>query len=191
MRELSRQFMHMFFGILFAYLVFQNVLFWWHIGVLLLISLALMFYIKYTGQHIPGLSHLIKYMGRAEEIPGFGAVMFLLGVTIATGLFPREIAAASIIIMGVGDSISHMGGRFLGKTKSFLSKRKKLEGFFIGFITSFLAALFMVSNTLALTGAFFAMIVEHMDITDFVDDNILIPLTAGIAMTVLQAVIIL
>ncbi len=187
-KELMRKSMHLFSGIIFSALIYFKIALWWHFSILLLVGSFLMFYIHKTKTKIPLIINLTDNMGREKELPGLGAMTFLAGVTIATLLFTKEIAAASILILAVGDSVSPIIGRHFGKTKTIFSKKKLIEGFVIGVILSIFAAAQIVGYMLAISGSIIALFAEFWDETDFIDDNILIPLVAGTVMTLIMLI---
>jgi dolichol kinase len=100
-------------------------------------------------------------------------------------LFRKDIALASASIMVVGDSISHLIGRYIGKIKIPLAKEKKLEGTMVAIVCASLAALLFVNFRIAFLAAFAAMIIEAylpLKLTRYFDDNLIIPLVAGLTM---------
>lgn len=184
-KEIMRKSLHLWFGALFTVLVYFGFLDWRHFLAVSTAGIILVYYMKKTGRKVAGISLLIDFMGREKEYPGIGAVTFVIGIFLATFLFSKEIAASSILILAVGDSVSPIVGTHFGKTKTWLSQHKKLEGFIAGVIMSFLAAAPIVGYNQAFFGSLFAMLAEIADITGFIDDNILMPLVAGIVMSVL------
>ena len=185
-KELLRKSLHLFTGVTFSLLILFGFLKWWHFLALFVFSLPILFYIHNTNKKVPVISYFIDKMGRQDEFPGKGALTFVIGVFIAFLIFPKNIAAASIMILAVGDAISPLIGKHFGKTKTIFSKRKMIEGFIVGVSFSFLAATLIVGAKLAFFASLIALFAEFWDETDFIDDNILIPLVAGLVMTVIN-----
>lgn len=185
-KELLRKMLHLASGIAFSLLILFDLLIGWHIMALLVFSLPILFYIHNTGKKVPLISYLIIKMGRQDEFPGKGAFTFVIGSFLVFLIFPKDVAAASILILAVGDAISPLIGKHFGKTKTIFSKRKMIEGFIVGVAFSFLAATLVVGAKSAFFASLIALFAEFWDETDFIDDNILIPLVAGLVMTVIN-----
>jgi len=101
-----------------------------------------------------------------------------IGVILALLLFPTKIAYASIIIVAVGDPIAAYIGERFGHIH--IRGKKTLEGSITGFLASFLLASLISSTVVAAVGASGAMLLELLDIPD---DNITMPVGAGVLMT--------
>jgi len=125
-------------------------------------------------------------------LPGRGFLFSILGTLLALQLFEYDIALASIIILTFADPTSYLVGKYLGKTRHFLDKRKNIEGNIAGFIISSVFALFFVSPVLAIAGALAAMLFEALIIEIQkieLDDNLIIPLAAGTTMFLIRTFI--
>ena len=102
-------------------------------------------------------------------------------------LFSKEIALAAIMVLAFGDSISHLAGRYLGRTRNLFNgkSRKLLEGTVAGVFAGFLGALVFVPALEAFLGSLVAMVVEALEFEmngKSIDDNLLVPLVAGTVM---------
>lgn len=184
-REISRKIFHVSVGTIFTALIYFEIAKWWHFLILLVIGIFLSIYIKLSNKEIFPFTFLIKHFGRKNEYPGVGALTFIGGTFIASLLFEKNIAAASVIILAVGDAVSPIIGMKFGKTKTILSKTKLFEGFIAGSILAFFAAWPIIGNyKIAALAVVISMLAEFWDGTDFFDDNILIPLVAGTVMTI-------
>jgi dolichol kinase len=89
---------------------------------------------------------------------------------------------ASIMVLALGDSVSHLFGLHFGKTKHPLSKTKFLEGTIAGFVAGFIGALVFARWLEAFLASLAAMLIEAVEIkigTQQVDDNLIVPLIAG------------
>lgn len=126
--------------------------------------------------------------GVIEVSPARGALMFLVGSTLTMLLFSFNIAivAASIAVLALGDSISTLAGKKLGKHRIPYNKEKSIEGSLFGFLGAFTGALVIVPLPLAFAGAFAGMLVESLP--NKVDDNLTIPIAAAVAMTALPLI---
>jgi phosphoserine phosphatase len=81
-----------------------------------------------------------------------------------------------------GDSAASLFGGLISTSLPF-NKGKTWEGSLAGFIFAFLAGSFFVSPWLALAGAAIAMTIEVLPLP--VNDNVLIPVITGAALTLL------
>ena len=143
----------------------------------------------------PIIYWFLERLERKDELkrfPGKGAITFLVGALIANMFFRKDVAAASLMILALGDPVSHIIGIYYGKTKTVFGKRKFLEGTFFGILTGFVGAIFFVSPIEALIASILAMSVEAMEIKigliDF-DDNMIIPVVSGVAIMIIRNVL--
>lgn len=125
-----------------------------------------------------------------NSIPGRGALTYLAGMVIALILFQKDIALASILIMVVGDAVSPIVGMHFAKTKHIINQKKLVEGTIAGVFFAFLAALFFVSYLEAFLAAITAMFIETIEFKyfkrSFFDDNIIMPITAGLVIYLIR-----
>ena len=140
------------------------------------------------GVRFPVISKIVdltERVGVIEEFPGKGALNFFFGSLLVLLLFGSNIniAAAAIMILALGDSFATLVGRRFGRHKIFYSREKSVEGSIGGFVPAFLGALIFVSPQVALVGALAGMAVESLPAK--IDDNTIIPLTAGLIMFLL------
>lgn len=110
-----------------------------------------------------------------------GATYLFISTIICIAVFPRNIAFLSLSFLAIGDTFAAIVGIIFGKRK-LLGTKKSLEGSIACFISSFIFALFYINPAIAFLGAFSATIAEFSRIP--VDDNIKIPLLAGVVMSV-------
>lgn len=116
-----------------------------------------------------------------KKFPGKGPILFMLGSIFVIYFFPLKIALASMLMLSVGDALSHIFGKLLSKkTYKYL---KSVEGTLVGIVFSFLGALFFVDVALALWGSVIAMGLEGFDFG--LDDNLYIPIIAAVVMSLI------
>jgi len=160
--------------------------------ILLLIIFGLSLSYFSRSVNIPMVSWLLKKFERQNEIkkfPGRGLIFYLVGVYISLLLFPKDIALASVLVLALGDSVSHLFGLHYGKIKNPLSKTKFLEGTAAGLLAGFIGALVFLPWHEAFLASFAAMVIEAIEIklgTEQVDDNLLIPVVAGAAVFIIR-----
>lgn len=191
--EVKRQLFHMFMGVAIVILIRLNLLDLKRIGILLFIGFILS--ILCRKYKIYGISWFLKHLERENNIrtfPGKGALFYLMGVFFALLLFREDVALASIMIMAFGDSVATLFGmQQEGRLKHPFSSRKYLEGSLVGGIAGFFGAMLFVSPIYAFVSSMIAMIIEGIDIKlgfTHVDDNLVIPVAAGLIITVLELI---
>ncbi len=181
--EWDRQLFHLFLGIAIVALLKLGFI----DKEIILIAIIIGFILSYLSKkiRIPLVYDLLEIFEREEELkkfPGKGTIFYFIGVYIALLLFSKEIAMASIMILALGDSVSHLYGLHYGKIKHPLSKTKFLEGTIAGFIAGFIGALIFLPWLESLLASLAAMAVEAIEIkigAEQVDDNLIVPVVAG------------
>lgn len=191
--EIKRQFVHSL-GIFLIFLLFlgrEMASLLTFLGIVLLIFFAEyrrcelklkdIFKLKIVEKLEEHSENFIKGHERPEELPLNGAITFLIGSFFAFVLFPSYIAAASIAVLALGDSISTLIGKYYGKNKIPYNKNKSIEGSLAFFLISLMALLFFINP---LNSFFVAIIATFVESLPKLDDNITIPIAVGIAMLV-------
>jgi len=182
-KEIKRQLFHLVFGMIIALLVYYGIFNKITMGIVLVLS-AILCYIS-RNVKIPGVYWFLDKFEREKDLiknPGRGAFFYLLGSYVVVLLFSKDIAIASIVILALGDSVSHLVGRF-GNIPHPFTDRKFLEGLLAGIVVSFIGAVIVLGRGLeAILGSTFAMLFESLDIRikEYkIDDNLFIPVVAG------------
>jgi len=132
-----------------------------------------------TIKRIPLASWVMDKFEREEfrnTFPGKGPIFFMLGSIVVVYLFPLHIALAAMVILSVGDALSHIFGKLLSKRT--YKEIKSVEGTLIGFIASFFGVLIFVNFGAALIGTALTMLFENMKLG--IEDNFFIPIVAAI-----------
>ncbi len=190
--ELRRQLFHALLGIVLVLLLYYSVFTATHLFVILVIGIILAIISK--KYRIPVIAQFLDIFERDNiktDLPGKGAIYFFVGALLAIKLFPKDIALASIMILALGDSISHIVGKSFGKTQLWINKHndKLFEGTIAGIILGFFGAYGFVGPVLAFSGAALAMTTELVEMKlgkTIIDNNILIPLVSGTTMLILR-----
>jgi HAD superfamily phosphoserine phosphatase-like hydrolase len=108
-------------------------------------------------------------------------VFFALGIIFSLILFPTPTNYVLVAILTLGDGFATVFGKTLGRTVLPLNKGKTVEGSVFGFIFAFSGALLFVNNPIkALIGSAIGILVELLPLP--IDDNLTIPLVAGLAL---------
>jgi dolichol kinase len=139
---------------------------------------------RLEGREIPLVSLITRHAASQSELYGFAAapLYFAFGIVATLLLFPSHAGSAAIAMFCFGDSAASLFGGLISTSLPF-NKGKTWEGSLAGFIFAFLAGSFFVSPWLALVGAAIAMTIEVLPLP--VNDNVLIPVITGAALTAL------
>ena len=161
MNESLRQVVHLLFGLGIAafILLFDRDL---SLSVLML-ALFVGFILSDAvsrGYTIPVVSAVIANLERRDAAPGRGALFFALGALFCLVFFPKEIAFIGLVVLSLLDSVTTLAGVRFGRTRIY--NHKSLEGTLAGVAVTAVAELVIP-----------------------VDDNLVIPVVACLALTVL------
>jgi dolichol kinase len=189
--EIKRQIFHIYLGLMLMLLIHRNILNSFYI--LLIILFGAIISLISTKVNIPVISWFLDNFERQEyrkKFPGKGTIFFFIGVYIVLRLFQKDIALASIMILTLGDSISHLIGKYFGKTKTKLSRKKLLEGTIAGIIMGFIGAILFVPYLEAFIASSIAMLFEAAEIKylKIIDDNITVPVVAAIVIFLIRLI---
>ena len=192
-KELKRQIFHIALGIALVILIKCDIL-----GVK---GLAVVFFCGFIlsmlsrKYYIPVISWFLKHFARNRNFsafPGKGALFFILGAFFALLLFSEDVALASIMIVALGDSVATLFGiQYQGRRKHPFSSHKYLEAALLGGLAGFFGAMLFVNPVYAFIASMIAMIIEGIDIKigfTQVDDNLVIPVVAGLVLTLLKLI---
>lgn len=179
--EFRRQVFHLLLGlVIVTLLLFGIITKEFLILVLIIGGIFSLISMKYN---VPVISWLLKIFDRENvKFPGEGAFYYILGCTLALHVFSFNIALASIMILALGDSFSHILGKQYGQKRFGV---KTLIGTSVGMFFGFFGALVFVSFSMAFFGAAISMLIEAIELRVkgyLLDDNILIPLVSGLVM---------
>ena len=187
-KELFRQIVHIIVGLATVGLVYFELFRPLTVFLLIIVGVCLSFISRYI--EIPGISAFLNVFERDEvryKFPGKGVIFFFTGVLLSLQLFERDIALAAIMVLTLGDSISHIVGARIGEMKNIFNPQgnKLLEGTLIGSMTGFVGALLFVPIPEAFLGSLGAMMAEVVEIElnqNQLDDNLVVPIVAGTIM---------
>ena len=189
--EWNRQLFHIFLGIAIVALLLYDFIDK-KIILIIIITGVILSYLSKTIR-VPIIYDLLQKFERKEDIERFsgkGIIFYFIGAYAALLLFPKDIAMASIMVLALGDSVSHLYGLHYGKIKHPFSKTKFIEGTIAGIIFGFIGAFVFLPWWEARLASFAAMIVEAVEIkigAQQVDDNLIVPFVAGVAVWVVRA----
>ncbi len=187
-QETARQIMHIIVGLATVALIYWEILS--PLAIFLLIIVGSLLSILSKRMWLPFFSFFLKHFEREDirkRFPGKGLIFFFVGVLLVVQLFEKDIALAAIMVLTIGDSISHLIGEKYGVIKNIFNghSKKLLEGTLAGALTGFVGALIFVPVPVAFLGSAAAMIAEviKIDLNEkTLDDNLIVPLIAGTVM---------
>ncbi len=188
--ELRRQVMHMFTGLAIAFLLYLELIGATFLGVCLIGGGVLILLSR--KRDLPVLRHFLDFFERhsmRRKWPGKGSFCLVLGCFLSVVLFRHDIAIAAIIVMSIGDSVTNIIGRYFGEINIPWNREKQFEGPLMGGLLAFLGAMLVVPWWPALAGSVAAMAVETWDFKVGgvrIDDNLIVPLVAGVVMGVVS-----
>ena len=184
--EIRRQLFHILLGIFLVVMISLDII---NKRVLLVVLILGIFISLISKKYkIPVISWFLERFDRRNSfLPGYGSISFFVGSVLVLYLFEENIALASILIMSLGDGFATLIGKH-GKIRTKLSKKKTLEGTFAGIVVSVIGASFFVAFHEAMIASIISMFVELKDfkLKNLLDDNILIPLIAGVVIFLLR-----
>ncbi|MDD5416652.1 MAG: SEC59/DGK1/VTE5 family protein [Candidatus Aenigmarchaeota archaeon] len=105
-----------------------------------------------------------------------GVVSYILGILLATILFPINITAACIAVLAGGDAFSTLIGKLYGRHHLPINNKKSWEGSIAFFTMTFFILMFFDPSKawyIALGATFVEMLPK-------LDDNVTIPLAVGL-----------
>ena len=184
--EIERHIFHIAFGTALAILYFYDIM--RPVYFIILTVIAAFSFWLYKRIKIPGLHQFMIRLEREENLkkhPGIGALYYMLGSTIATLIYPKEIALASIMVLAWGDGVAGLMGSHKKKPT------KEWKSTITAIITASITAQFFVPRTPAIISSVITMLLERFEFRKWkLDDNLVVPLTAGLIMILLQNSII-
>ncbi len=184
--------MHILVGLVIVILYYYDILS--PLAVFLAIIVGVLASVLSKRVKLPVFSFFLKHFEREEvkkTFPGKGMIYYFVGALLVMKLFDKDIALAAIMVLALGDSVSHIVGERFGQIQNIFNWKghKLLEGTLAGILAGFLGAMLFVSPAKALVGSFAAMVAEVVEIDlnkNTLDDNLIVPLAAGTAIFLLK-----
>ncbi len=166
------------------------------------VALAVVIFVGYAISNLhrkqiemPFLTRLIEEAEREKdrEFPGRGAIRFFTGSLLTLLVFRGfpDVVASGIIVLALGDSASTIGGLSFGRNKIPYNPQKSIEGSLSGVAAAALGLLIFApyAVVIAIAASFAGMVVESLPTR--IDDNVSVPLAAGITVWILSGAIVI
>ena len=153
------------------------------------------------GIRLPFWTQQLERVRRPTELFSWASIGFLLTVIVLVWITPMPVALAAAGMLAFGDGFSSLVGRSMGRHAIPWNPRKTWEGSIAGFVAGIAGALVLVSwlgnetgveyprlelGIVFLIGAGAAMLAESLP---RYEDNVTVPLAAGVAMWVVWIVL--
>jgi len=186
--EIRRQILHVLYGFTLLFLHYNGILDnQLLLGMIIGGAVASFMIKKQRLSHVRKLLSFFERDHHLEKFPGRGILFFTIGSYLALVLFEQNAAYAGIAILSVGDAVSNIVGRYMGKIKTRLNPGKFIEGNIAGIIISIPFAYYFFPNiyaVIAATSVGMFLEIPYIKLFGFeIDDNLLIPLGAGFTLT--------
>jgi dolichol kinase len=151
---------------------------------------------KHWGIALPFWSEQLKNTRREHETFSWASISFLLTLFLLAWLVPIPVALAAAAMLALGDGMSALVGRAIGRHKIWYNRRKSWEGTVGGLLSGLVGAFLLMQwytadkgthypvtliGIVCLLGATFAMIGESLP---NLQDNMVVPIFAAVPMTI-------
>jgi dolichol kinase len=121
-------------------------------------------------------------MRPAEERRPTGSTYYLVACWFSILAFEQIVAAAALLVLACADTAASVVGQAMGGYR--ITEGKTLSGTGAFLVTAFLVTLPFFPAPTAFAGAVIAAVIECLPLP--LDDNITVPLAAGISLTLLH-----
>jgi phosphoserine phosphatase/dolichol kinase len=141
--------------------------------------------LRIFGTNVPVISKITIWAADRSELQEFNTapIFHALGIALSLLIFPTRMGYAAIAVLTLGDSSASIFGKRFGRIKIPFNRGKTVEGSIVGLIFAFLGALLFVDPITAGIGAAVGILIEALPLP--LDDNLLIPIAAGVSMYLL------
>ena len=188
--ELARASLHAGVGFLIVLLSQAQYLTVPVFGLIVILFSAVVFY--NFNQERELLSRILSLDRPDIQVPGLDLLFYFLGTWLVLWIFGPPIAYAAIMILAFGDSVAHMVSHSFGGTQTYVTKKTYWQGTVAGIIVSVLVAIVYVPFVPALAAGIIAMLLQAGELrigSHHIDDNLTIPLVAGVVLWLFSQVL--
>lgn len=173
MKEIDRQLVHLNIGLFIILLMAVfGITFCTALMFACVIAALAIVHLKMEKRKVPVIDWFLGMFEREGVIPGYGSLLYLVGVLLLfTFLEDPAKIATSILILGIGDGMATIVG-MEGTAKILYNKKKTVEGSIAFF--AFCLPVFFLSGFAGVVAAFVSAVVESLPLD--MDDNVTIPI---------------
>jgi dolichol kinase/phosphoserine phosphatase len=141
--------------------------------------------LRIFGVEVPVVSRVTLWAADRSELHEFNTapIFHAAGIAFSLIVFPVSVGYAAIAVHTLGDSSASLVGKRWGSVRIPYNRGKSVEGSLVGMLFAFLGAVVFVDPVTAAVGALAGISVESLPLP--LDDNLLVPLAAGVAMWLL------
>jgi dolichol kinase len=132
------------------------------------------------GWYVPVIAELVGAFERNDAFPGKGSFYFVASALFCSIIFRPDVAFVAVLSLAILDAVATIAGIRFGRHR--IVNGRTLEGSLSGFAALCVVLLTFSPPALALTASVVAAFAE---LVSPVDDNLVIPLTVGAALTLL------
>lgn len=187
--EVKRQIFHVIAGSMLVLFLYFEILPLWLFFIINITGTVIYFTWNKNASRI--FSWFFYHFERKHGKKGHGALLYVWGCFFTIVFFQQNIAYAAMLMLALGDSVSHYVGLFYGKIQHPLNKRKNVEGTIAGIMAAFAGGVVFVPAVTAFGAAFVVMSAEAIEwkIGKYkIDDNFWIPIASAVVITGMQLV---
>ncbi|MCW4020965.1 MAG: haloacid dehalogenase-like hydrolase [Candidatus Bathyarchaeota archaeon] len=141
---------------------------------------------RILGTNTPVITDVTMNAAGKLEFKEFVAapLFYAAGIIMSLVLFPEPVGYVAVTVLTLGDGFAAICGERVGWSRVPFNKVKNFEGTACGFIFAFLGSLIFVDLFRALVASAVGMVAEILPLP--VNDNLTIPLAAGLALIVVS-----
>lgn len=192
-KETQRKLFHLSAGVVFAFLIYDGLANVWVLAAITLLGFGVS--AARRKRKMPFFEWFLRRMEREDDIatfPGRGAFFFFCGMLVSVAVFPRDVAAASIMVLSLGDSVAPLAWRRFARYRKHTPPGRAIRPTVLGLLAAMAGAWAFVPLHEAFISAAAGMAIEAVDSIRGrrIEDNVTMPLAAGAAIMVLRTLLL-
>ncbi len=183
--EFRRQLWHLVFGLILVYIA----RFWDGAGefylLLGVIGLIISYFWKEGCVENKIIAFILDHVERKHHkhiLPGMGMYFYLIGSGVTAIVFTRDFALFGITLLAIGDSMTHLIGRYFGIYKWPWNDYKNIEGTIFAILLCSIAGSVFVDHRVSIFVSIVVFLLESLKIPKkwwWLDDNWYIPIVGA------------
>lgn len=132
------------------------------------------------GWYVPVIAELVSAFERDGAFPGKGSFYFVASALFCSIVFRPDVAFVAVLSLAILDAVATVAGIRFGRHR--IVNGRTLEGSLSGFAVLYAVLLTFTGPVAALTASAVAAVAE---LISPIDDNLVVPLVVGAALTLL------